>query len=182
MSSRFHLLLNPDVEFDETALQLALDYLRSAPELAVLAPIAFNAQGNREYLAKDYPSVMVLAVRAFTPEWVKRLSHKALARYEMRAVESPTLCRPIFLASGCCMWVRRDLLDAAGGFDDAYFLYFEDFDLSLRLSEFGALIEHSGVRITHAGGNASRKGWRHIWWFSRSAVRFFQKWGWRWFG
>ena len=44
------------------------------------------------------------------------------------------------------------------GFDKRYFLYFEDFDLSLRMSKVGKLVYAPNVKITHGGGGASKKG------------------------
>ena len=182
VNSHFHLLLNPDVELDKCALEVALETLRSDSTLAAVAPIGLSPSGDREYLAKEYPSVLVLALRAFAPQWLQRRFSGMLARYEMREMPVEGSSRPIPIASGCCMWVRREYFDGVGGFDEGYFLYFEDFDLSLRLSRLGTLIEHDGIEIIHHGGKAAQKGWRHIWWFSRSAIRFFQSWGWRWFG
>ncbi len=182
VNSHFHLLLNPDVELDKCALKVALETLISDSTLAGVAPIGFSPSGDREYLAKEYPSVLVLALRAFAPQWLQRRFSGMLARYEMREMPVKGRSRPIPIASGCCMWVRREYFDGVGGFDEGYFLYFEDFDLSLRLSRLGTLIEHDGIEIIHHGGKAAQKGWRHIWWFSRSAIRFFQSWGWRWFG
>ena len=59
-------------------------------------------------------------------------------------------------------------------------MYFEDFDLSRRLTALGDVIYCPSALITHRGGNASRKGWRHISWFAQSALRFFHHHGWRW--
>ena len=86
------------------------------------------------------------------------------------------------LASGCCVWVRRALFDRVGGFDERYFLYFEDYDLSLKLTQLGEVAEHSQIRIVHHGGDAARKGVRHIRWFTAGAIRFFNRWGWKWLG
>ena len=86
------------------------------------------------------------------------------------------------LASGCCMWVRRAVFDDVGGFDESYFLYFEDYDLSLKLARKGTVVEHHNIRVVHHGGDASRKGFQHIRWFIHGAARFFSLWGWRWFG
>ena len=80
------------------------------------------------------------------------------------------------------MWVRRAVYDEVGGFDDSYFLYFEDFDLSMRMARHGAVVEHRELAIIHHGGKASRKGGRHLLWFVVSAARFFNRWGWRWLG
>jgi GT2 family glycosyltransferase len=182
VESQFHLILNPDVELAPDALKLALHTLKSQRDIALLAPQGFSASGEPEFLAKAYPSVWVLGLRSLAPHWVKTRSGGALARYEMRDTPSETALRPITLASGCCMWVRRAVFDEVGGFDDSYFLYFEDYDLSLKLAGKGAVMEHRHIRIVHHGGDASRKGLQHIRWFIGGAARFFNQWGWRWFG
>ena len=78
------------------------------------------------------------------------------------------------------MLVRGECLTAVEGFDERYFLYFEDFDLSLRLGRLGKLLFAPQVRIVHHGGYAARKGWRHLQMFMRSGLRFFNQHGWRW--
>jgi GT2 family glycosyltransferase len=182
VESQFHLILNPDVELAPDAIKLALDTFKTQQDIALLAPKGFSASGEPEFLAKAYPSVWVLGLRSLAPHWVKTRSGGALARYEMRDTPSETLLRPITLASGCCMWVRRAVFDEVRGFDESYFLYFEDYDLSLKLASRGTVIEHRGIRIVHHGGEASRKGFQHIRWFIGGAARFFNQWGWRWFG
>ena len=182
VKSRIHLLLNPDVELDAEAMRIAMETVTRRPDIALLAPIGLSETGRNEYLAKDYPSVWILGVRAFAPQWIKRLSTKSAARYELRSLLADTQLRPIPLASGCCLWVNRAHLDTVKGFDESYFLYFEDYDLSLRLSRYGAVMEHGDIHVIHHGGDAYRKGWSHIYWFIASAVRFFNRWGWRWFG
>ena len=182
LESQFHLILNPDVELAPDALKLALGTLRNQHDIVLLAPLGFSPSGEPEFLAKAYPSVWVLGLRSLAPPWLKTRSAGALARYEMRDAPSETLLRPIMLASGCCMWVRRAVFDDVGGFDESYFLYFEDYDLSLKLARKGTVVEHRNIRVVHHGGDASRKGFQHIRWFIRGAARFFSLWGWRWFG
>jgi GT2 family glycosyltransferase len=70
------------------------------------------------------------------------------------------------------------VLDAVEGFDPRYFLYFEDFDLSLRLSKVAPIAYVPAVRIVHHGGHAAAKGFAHIRWFATSARRFFSMHGW----
>ncbi len=87
---------------------------------------------------------------------------------------------PVPVMSGCFMLLRRKAVDATGGFDPGFFLYFEDFDWSVRLNRVAGSAYVPAVRIVHHGGGAARKGWRHIAWFSRSATRFYRKHGWKW--
>jgi hypothetical protein len=84
------------------------------------------------------------------------------------------------LATGCCMFVRGSTLRTVRGFSPEFFLYFEDYDLSARLSRLGAVRYVPSVLITHAGGFTSSRGWRRIRLFLASAVRYFSLHGWRW--
>ena len=86
---------------------------------------------------------------------------------------------PVELASGCYMFCRREVLEAVGGFDESYFLYFEDYDLSRRIARYGSIYELPTVRIRHLGGRTARRGLRRIRYFVQSAYIFFQRYGWR---
>jgi GT2 family glycosyltransferase len=78
------------------------------------------------------------------------------------------------------MFIRGDSWRKVGGFDEKFFLYFEDFDLSMRIAKYAEIHRVPEFRIIHAGGNAAAKGASHILLFVRSAYRFFHKHGWRW--
>ena len=60
-------------------------------------------------------------------------------------------------------------------------MYFEDFDLSLRIAPAHKVMYVPAVRIIHFGGDAAKKGRRHVGMFIRSAVTFFSHHGWKWF-
>lgn len=182
INSRFHLILNPDVEISSEAVGKALEVFRGHGDLALLAPTGFSATGKAEFLSKAYPSVWVLGLRAFAPDWMRALCQNALSRYEMRDQKGAGPLRPVTLASGCCMWVRRDVFDQVGGFDEGFFLYFEDYDLSLKMAQHGSVMQHGELKVVHHGGEAAKKGWRHVQWFVGGATRFFNRWGWKWFG
>ena len=72
------------------------------------------------------------------------------------------------IVSGCFMLFRTDVLQQLEGFDPRFFLYFEDFDISLRAGRVSRIAYVPQVKVVHHGGHASRKGWRHIWMFGRS--------------
>jgi GT2 family glycosyltransferase len=178
-NSRYHLVLNPDVVADDAALEEGVRYLEAHPGVAMIAPHALSETGIRQYLCKRYPSVVILGLRGFAPDWLKRPFRRRLDRYEMRDLSDDAPSSPIPIASGCFMLCRTEVLVALGGFAPVFFLYFEDFDLSVRLSRVAKIAYVPRVRIVHAGGDAAGKGWVHRRLFARSAWVFFRRHGWR---
>ena len=180
--SDLHLVLNPDVIMAENALVEGLQYFRAQSSVCMLAPLVRNGSGEMSFLCKRYPSVVDLVLRGFAPEALKQRFQQRLAEYEMQhlgATSTPELGVPI--ASGCFMLARTSALHAVGGFSERFFLYFEDFDLCLRLKSIGEIAFVPAVEIVHLGGYSARKGWQHIRLFAASGFTFFQTHGWRWY-
>ena len=179
LASDYHLVMNPDVEPDPQALAAALEVLDARPEVGLVAPDARGDDGTPSYLCKRYPSVSVLFLRGFAPHGMRARHARELAAYEMRDVVAGGAVAPVPLASGCFMLMRTALFRRVGGFDPRFFLYFEDYDLSLRVGREAEVAFVPQARIVHHGGEAARKGPRHVAWFVRSAWRFFATHGWR---
>ena len=180
--SEFHLILNPDLVLDEDAISNALAFMQANPECGLLTPRAYWENGQRQFLCKRHPTVLGLLLRGFAPSVIKKLFHKHLAHYEMADVinEQEVYWDPP-IVSGCFMLFRTEVWKQLGGFDPRFFLYFEDFDLSLRAQAITRIAYVPSVRIIHHGGHASRKGWRHIKMFTRSMITFFSIHGWKWY-
>ncbi|GAB6067990.1 glycosyltransferase family 2 protein [Methylothermus subterraneus] len=176
----FRLVLNPDVFLETKGLAAALEFLKEHPEVGVVVPRALDGQGQRAYLCKRYPSVLVLALRGFAPAWLRAPFRSLLAAYEMRDLNWDRAQFDLSLVSGCCLLVRGRVWRQTGGFDPQYFLYFEDFDFSLRARRIAKIAYLPDFQIVHLGGGAARKGIRHTIWFLRAAFRFFRQYGWRW--
>jgi GT2 family glycosyltransferase len=183
-NTHYHLVLNPDVELAADALPAAFRFLDEHADVGVLAPASLREDGLREYVCKRYPTVLDLVLRGFAPRVVKKLFHKRLDFYEMRdlvdRVAIDETISPIPVMGGSFMFVRRKAIEATGGFDPGFFLYFEDFDWSVRLNRVTRTVYVPQVRIVHHGGEAAKKGLRHVGYFLRSAARFFNKHGWKW--
>ena len=169
-----HLILNPDVEMATDALDAALGYFAAHPWVGAITPAARHPDGTRQYLVKAPPTWGVLLLRGFAPKAVQSWFRARLDAYEMRDRDWDREQCPVEITSGCFLMCRRSALDQVKGFDPGYFLYFEDFDLTLRLSKVTRIAYVPLVRITHHGGRAGAKGFRHLAWFARSASRFFR--------
>lgn len=173
------LILNPDVELAPDALREGLAWLRSAPATVAVNPRCARADGTPEYLCKRYPSVLDLFLRGFAGERLQARFRDRLARYEYRDRAASDIPWSAELLSGACLLCRRQAFETCAGFASAFFLYFEDFDLSRRLAAVGDLQCLPAMVAVHHGGDAARKGWRHRRWFITSALRFFARHGWR---
>lgn len=180
----YHLVLNPDLELAPDALLNAVRWLDVYRQFGAIAPAVAKPDGTPEYLCKRYPAVFDLLLRGFAPGFIRDLFRVRLARYELRDRIKPGSDRPVVgipLLSGACMLIRRAVIDATGGFDPRFFLYFEDYDWSVRINKIAQTAYLPAMSVVHHGGGAAGKGPQHIVWFMKSAVRFYNKHGWRWF-
>jgi len=146
----------------------------------MLAPEARNPAGELLHLCKRYPAVLDLLLRGFAPAALRRSFSRRLGHYELRDLPRERASTGVPLISGSFMFFRREAIAGIGGFSDAFFLYFEDYDLSLRAAACGQLAYVPAVRIVHHGGHAARKGLRHVRLFARGAITFFGRHGWKW--
>jgi GT2 family glycosyltransferase len=171
----YHMVVNPDVSFGPDVIPAMQAYMDMHPDIGLLMPDIRYPDGSRQHLCKLLPHPADLFVRRFLPS-LYRLSGR-LDAYEMRGsgydrvMDVPAL-------SGCFMFLRTSVLGKTGGFDERYFMYLEDVDLSRRIGRMARTVFYPVVSITHAYQKGSYKSsvllTRHI----RSAVRYFNKWGW----
>jgi GT2 family glycosyltransferase len=177
----WYLAMNADVEMDVDALAAALVFLEHPDNQGVglISPHCESGDGQRAYLCKRYPSVLDLALRGFAPAFLRKQFQTRLEHYEYRHCTEHQSVNSIRIVSGCFMFFRGQAWHDSGGFSVDYFLYFEDFDLCMRLSKMWDIAYVPQVRIIHHGGHAARKGLKHIFLFVRSARRFFATHGWR---
>lgn len=174
---RYHLILNPDIDMDPAALINAIHFMSGHMECGLLTPQAHWPNGERQYLCKTYPALFDLGLRGFAPQFVRRWFTGRLDRYEMKLETAEEVYWDPPIVSGCFMFFRGTVLKQINGFDPSYFLYFEDFDLSLRASKVSRVVYVPKVKVIHAGGHAAKKGLKHIRLFARSALTFYRQHG-----
>lgn len=182
IQSDYHLIINPDLIISPEAVKNALTFLENNQRCGLVTPYATWTNGNVQRLCKQYPSLLVLLLRGFAPVFVKERFSKLLNNYEMIDVIN---CSEVYwnppMVSGCFMFFKTAVWNECQGFDSRYFLYFEDFDLSIRVKEFCDIAYVPSVKVVHHGGYAARKGLKHIILFFRSMISFFRIHHWRWF-
>ncbi len=173
----YHLILNPDIAFDIDALDGLACVMESHPNVGLAMPKVLYPDGSIQYLCKLLPAPIDLVLRRFLPGRLKHLAQKRIASYELRNLDydSPAYVPSL---SGCFMFARRSVLDVVGGFDERFFLYMEDVDLCHRMGEVSRLLYWPGVTVAHVHQMGSYRSRKLLLLHIRSAVRYFNKWGW----
>lgn len=177
LKSDYHIVINPDVTVKADALARAVEYLNQHDDIAMLSPKIVNG-AIVQHVVKDYPDCLTLALRYLDIPFLNNMFPARLAHYQREDL-SNTGCSNVSLVGGCFLFVRTSLFRSLGGFDDRFFMYFEDYDLSIRLKELGRIVYLPAVEITHLGGYVGKKSIRHHVYFSISALKFFTHHGWR---
>ncbi|MCG6167636.1 glycosyltransferase [Leptospira sanjuanensis] len=180
--TKYHLVLNPDIKMIPQTLYICARYLEEHSSCDAVVPSVWDWDSDgkdvatMQFLVKSYPTVFVLFLRSFAPKFLKSFFQKYLDAYDLKERDWSRAQESVPLVSGCFIFAKTESLRKIGGFDESFFLYFEDFDLSMRLKRKDYLPK---VKIFHKGGNSSKKGFLHIRLFVTSAFRFFMKFGWK---
>ena len=175
--SKYHLVLNPDVFFAAGTLETVYGYMEEHLEAGLILPRVLSFENELQYLCKRLPSPSDLIVRRFTGGLMQRLFKTKLLRYEMRdkdyqhILEAPSL-------SGCFMFYRSEALKKIGLFDERYFMYMEDIDMSRRMYVAFKNIYYPDAVIYHGHAKESYRSMRLLKIHAASAIRYFNKWGW----
>lgn len=176
---KYFLIMNTDMLIlQEDSLQQLRLYMDQNPAIGILTAKVINEDGTIQGLNKRYPTLLDLFLRRALPKRLHPLVQKRLDYYEMRDIGYDQPCDVDF-ASGAFMLCRTDLLRSIGGFDPAYFLYFEDVDLCRRVQKTHRTAYYPDVSIVHYWQRAAHSSWRHNRYFLESAFRYFNRWGYR---
>ncbi|MFC3531901.1 glycosyltransferase [Vogesella facilis] len=168
-----YLIVNPDVHFSSDDAIKLIDFINKNHDVVCVVPKVIYPDGQLQRLCKLLPSPLNLFVRRFA----KKLADKLDNNFELRWF-SYNVAVAIPYASGCFMAVRAEIFRKIGGFDERFFMYLEDTDLSRRLSQHGKIIFYPDAIITHEFAKASYKNKRLLLVHIKSAVQYFNKWGW----
>jgi hypothetical protein len=133
--SPFLLLLNPDTIVEGPVIRTLEAWLTSHPDVGVAGARVLNGDGTVQRTARRFPDVTTLLggrtawlTRRFPENWLTR-----------RNLLAPGADAPVEVdwLSGACLMTRRDVFDAIGGFDESFFLYWEDADYCHRVAAAG---------------------------------------------
>ena len=173
--SEFHLMINADVFFKENTIEKIIAYMRKNSDIGQIGPRIYESNGEINRSCRLLPTPLNLIFRRFFP--VKSIVEKMDYSYEMKWYDyKSTIEVPIL--SGCFIFVRTDILKDIGVFDERYFMYMEDYDLCRRIGKKYKVVFYPKVNIVHEHGKASYKSRKMMIIHIKSAIKYFNKWGW----
>jgi len=168
------LILNPDIVVEPGTTKVLAEALDRDPGLAVVGPRTENLDGSLYPSARSFPNLVDAAGHAFLGFVAP--ANPYTRRYRMLDWDHSE-AGEVDWVSGACLMVRRSAFVAAGGFDEAYFMYVEDVDLCWRLRQQGWRVGYEPAgRVVHSLGASSRqRPYRMILAHHRSLLRFASK-------
>jgi N-acetylglucosaminyl-diphospho-decaprenol L-rhamnosyltransferase len=168
------LALNPDTVVTAGALDTVIGTMETHPQAAVVGPRLVREDGSLDHAAKRSFPTPLSALGHFTGLGRRPGARGRLAAYRAPEVESG----PVDAVNGAFMLIRRDLFERVGGFDEGYWMYMEDLDLSYRLAQAGWVSWYEpAAKVVHVKGGTvgGERPARLNWAFHRGMYRFYRR-------
>lgn len=171
--------LNTDLSWKPQTFDTLLDWLEQHDDVVLAVPAITGERGETEKLCKLDPSILALLSRRFwldclKPRWLKAYDR----RYVMAGCDLGDVLDVPYL-SGCCMLIRLQAYEFVQGFDERFFLYLEDADLTRKLRAVGRCVHLPIASVQHQWGRGNHRSLKLTWVNLVSAWIYFQKWGWK---
>lgn len=173
--SKYHLVLNPDIYFEKGELEEIYGFMELNDDIGGVMPRVLYPDGSIQHLCKLLPTPCDLIFRRFLP--FKSLKEKRNNFYELqftgydKVMDVPCL-------SGCFMFIRTEALKKVGLFDERFFMYLEDTDLSRRIHKYYRTVYYPKAVVYHRYEKGSYKNLKLLKYHIESAIKYFNKWGW----
>jgi GT2 family glycosyltransferase len=174
-TGEFVLFLNPDTIVPADCFEKCLAFMNEHPEAGALGVKMMN--GNNEFLKESKRGLPTPITSFWKLSGIIRVFPRSriFARYYLGHLnESQT--HEVEVLSGAFLWARKKVLDVTGGFDERFFMYAEDIDLSWRILQAGYKnFYFAGTSIIHYKGASTKKDFRYVKQFYLAMSQFAKK-------
>ena len=173
--SRYNLVMNTDVLYSPDVVMRLVGFMDVNPQAGLAGPRMCYPDGSLQYVCRLLPTPANMFLRRFMPRsgWANR----ADAAYELRWWNHDTVANiPYF--QGSFVMLRTQLCNELGGFDERFFMYGEDIDLTRRLHQVAQTLYIPDVSVVHEYRRYSNRSLRGTWIGIQNNSRYFNKWGW----
>lgn len=172
-------ILNTDLSWSAGSFETLLAWLEDHSDVVLAVPRLVDPAGRTQRLCKQNPTLLALLSRRFLPGWLKPGWLRRYDAWYVMADRNYDLPLEAPYLSGCCMLIRADAFRRCGGFDERYFLYLEDADLTRSLAKLGRCLHLPVASVEHGWGRGNYTSLRLMLVNLISAWLYFSKWGWR---
>jgi len=170
----YHLVVNPDIAFEPAILDKIERFMNNNSDIGLLMPKILYPTGEIQYLCKLIPTPFDLIFRRFLPEkWTRKRTEK----FELRSSGYNRIMDVPYL-SGCFMFLRTETLKAVGLFDERFFMYPEDIDLTRRIHRKYRTVFYPEVQVIHHHAQGSYVNGKLLYIHMSNMIKYFNKWGW----
>lgn len=159
LDSRYHAIVNPDILLNCDVFKYLVEYMDVHSECVICTPKVLNSDGTEQHLPKRRPTFKYLFGGRL--EAYGEIFKKIRREYTMadRNLTEPT---EIEFCTGCFMVMRTEIFQKCRGFDERFFMYFEDADLSDRARQYGKIIFHPHTQVIHKWERTSSKKFKFL--------------------
>ncbi|MCQ9637249.1 glycosyltransferase [Chryseobacterium sp. WG23] len=172
---KYHFIVNPDVYFEEDAVTKMVDFVKNHSDIGMMMPQILNLDGTVQNLPKLLPSPFSVLLRKLRkPNFIYE---PFINKYELRQVDKNTIYEAPIL-SGCFTLLNIEAIEDVGMYDDVFFMYFEDWDLSRRVHTKFKTIYYPLTAVYHGYESGANKNKHLFKIFVKSCIYYFNKWGW----
>lgn len=171
----YHLVINADIFFSYNVIDRCYEFMELNSNIGNVVPNILYPDGSPQYPGRLIPSPFDFIVRFFAPNFLKKI-HKE--RFALVNFYNKSLNFNAPFCSGCFMFLRLSDITKIGSFDERYFLYPEDIDLSRRIALYTNQVVMSSETIFHDHGKAYVKSFKMFWIMFVNMMKYFNKWGW----
>jgi GT2 family glycosyltransferase len=172
--STYHLVVNPDVWFSSNVIPTIWKFMEEHDDVGQIMPKVLFLDGSIQPLVKMLPTPLDMFCRMFVPERFFRNRNK---RYELAHSKYTHIMNAPCL-SGCFMFLRTEVLLDVGFFDERYFMYAVDFDLTRRIHRKYKTLFLPQVSVYHKFSRGSHRSLRLFFAHTISMIKYFNKFGW----
>ena len=171
IESDYHLCVNPDIVISSDVAADMARYMDEHGDVGILTPKILNMDGSVQMLPKKNPRLVYLIARRVNLHFLKKYCNE----YEMLDKNADEKF-DIEFCSGCFMFMRTALFKTLVGFDERFFLYFEDADLTRRIRKTARAEYNPAFSVIHCWERAGSKKLKYFLIQVASMIKYMIKW------
>ena len=172
LTSEYHFVVNPDITLCEDSLTALCAWMDEHPDVVMATPQLKYPSGEAQYTAKRRPTFLALCARQLPLPFLKNVE-----RHYLMLDEDLTQTQDIDFCTGCFFVMRTDVFRKMGGFDESYFMYVEDADITREAQKYGRVCFMPGTSVCYAWHRDPNKKLRNFTMQIGSMLHYWRKWG-----